>query len=135
MVCACLLYPLRFFLAGKQIDDYIYPRFNRWRAFKQYEGIYQALTDDERKVLMDLVSYGSAPAEIPNVKIRSSLLSKGLVQLKMFNPVFQSYIVTPKFYAFLLEKNQKRFLKKNPHLRGGMSLVVTDGGILSLSDH
>ncbi|WP_391540639.1 hypothetical protein [Lonepinella koalarum] len=104
MVCACLLYPLRFFLAGKQIDDYIYPRFNRWRAFKQYEGIYQALTDDERKVLMDLVSYGSAPAEIPNVKIRSSLLSKGLVQLKMFNPVFQSYIVTPKFYAFLLEK-------------------------------
>lgn len=91
----------------QKIVNYVYPRFRRYKSYKMWEAVYQSLSEDELSKIMHLVSAGGAPLEIRNNAIRTSLLSKKVIQLKLFNPMFQSYILTPSFYYFMLDKIQQ----------------------------
>ncbi|MDG6230297.1 hypothetical protein [Glaesserella parasuis] len=88
-------------------DGYIYPRIKKYKSYKEWETVYQNLSKDELNVVTRLVSAGGAPLEIHNNAIRTSLISKKVIKLKLFNPMFQSFILTPTFYYFMLDKVQR----------------------------
>lgn len=91
----------------RKIADYVYPRFRRHKSYKAWETVYQSLSKDELDKIMLLISAGGAPLEIRNNAIRTSLLSKKVILLKQFGPLFQSYVLTPSFYHFMLDKIQQ----------------------------
>ncbi|OOF39970.1 hypothetical protein BKK47_05395 [Rodentibacter mrazii] len=98
------------FLFVRAIDNYCYPRFKRWKAFRAWENIYATLSQEDLAIVEKLVSQDGAPLELKKDQA-ISLVSKGIISVKFFHPMFNSYLLTPSFRAFIFNRYQTEILK------------------------
>ncbi|WAX71588.1 hypothetical protein [Gallibacterium anatis] len=98
------------FLLGKKLFSDIHKQFKQWRAFHHWKKIYATLSEEELNIIKMLISQDHAPLELNN-KQAFNLVSKGIIQVKFFHPMFNSYLLTPSFRRFILAKYQKEIIK------------------------
>ncbi|MBF0785736.1 hypothetical protein E4T80_09725 [Muribacter muris] len=99
------------FLFCRVIENYCYPRFKRWKAFRAWEKIYATLSPEELAIVEKLVSQDGAPLELKNAQA-INLVSKGIISVKLFHPMFNSYLLTASFRAFIFNKYRTEIHKK-----------------------
>lgn len=74
---------------------------------KAWEVIYQTFSEKELDIVMRLLGRSAAPLELRHSEERTLLVAKGVIVLKMFNPIMECYVLNPSFFSFMARRIQR----------------------------